>query len=201
MTECVAGGGCLTSVTISAAAALPRLTLARSLPGSGGTKASGGNNLHPNVTFGYVVLNFDANKNGTCMATLCRVKPEYSCACSSTCLHALSTVCSENAVHHDTVMYVCVWKADVWFTVDHVASILVSVGSQLCVDGNVFLFNFLACLKWVFDSLLCTQYAILIVLEAGVLLCHGAAHRADSRVDLYMLLTLCSLIVFHRDHD
>lgn len=75
MTECVAGGGCLTSVTISAAAALLRLTLARSLPESGGTKASGGNNLHPNVTFGYVVLNFDANKNGTRMATLCRVKP------------------------------------------------------------------------------------------------------------------------------
>lgn len=80
-------------------------------------------------------------------------------------------------------------------------SILVFVGLQQYVDENVFLFNLLACLKWIFNSLLCTQYAILIVLEPGVLLHHKTAHRADSRVDLYMLLTLCSLIVFYRNHD
>ncbi|XP_074389069.1 uncharacterized protein LOC106629733 isoform X2 [Zonotrichia albicollis] len=38
------------------------------------------------------------------------------------------------------------------------------------------------------------------VLEPGVLLSHNTAHEADSRVELYMLLTLCSLIVLSRDH-
>lgn len=66
-------------------------------------------------------------------------------------------------------------------------------------ETSEFLFYFLDCLKWVFDNLLCMQYAILTVLEPGVLLSHNTAHEADSRVDLYMLLTLCSLIVLSRD--
>lgn len=82
----------------------------------------------------------------------------------------------------------------------HVPSILVFVGSQQCVDGNAFLFSFLDCLKRVFGNLLCRQYAILTVLEPGVLLSHRTAHKAHSGVDLYMLLTLCSLIVFCRGH-
>lgn len=107
---------------------------------------------------------------------------------------------TENAVNCNIVMYKYVRKPAGGFTVGHMTAILAFVGSQRHVDGNVFLFNFLDCLKWVFDNLLCTQYAILTVLEPGVLFGHKTVHKADSRVDLYMLLTLCSLIVFCRDH-
>lgn len=86
------------------------------------------------------------------------------------------------------------------FTIGHVALIPVFVGSRQYVDGNCFLFNFHGGLKHVFDSLLCTQYAILTVLKPGVMLGHMTVHKANSRVDLYMLLTLCFLIVFCRDH-
>lgn len=107
---------------------------------------------------------------------------------------------TENAANCNRVMYKYVWKAAGGFTVGHTTAILAFVGSQQYVDGKVFLFNFLDCLKWVFDNLSCTQYAILTVLEPGVLFGHKTAHKADSGVDLYMLLTLCSLIVFCRDH-
>jgi len=86
------------------------------------------------------------------------------------------------------------------FTISHTTSILVFAGSLQCMDGNVFLLNSLDCLKWVFDNPLCMQYATSTVMEPGVVLGHKAARKADSRVDLYMLLALCFLTVLCRDH-